>query len=155
MARSRLAQFDVLSDSYTDTLQTESKVLAYFDSPRISIFSTTASVAADGSSVLQLSVDLRKDNIQAVAFPGNALSAGVGFHVARGEMEAALEAIALGDPPQLLGTLVTFTVPVSTPRIFDAARAQGVPIVILTSADVAAVDRLPISADAKALSPKR
>ena len=104
MARSRLAEFDILSDSVTNSIEAASGVLAYLASPRITILSSTATVAQDGSSTLQFSLDLRDDDIQAIALPGNTVATTIAFNIARGFGESEIEAEALGTPPQLTGT---------------------------------------------------
>ena len=151
MARSRLAQFDIMSDSVTGTVETASGVLAYLDSPRITILSSNVSVAPDGSSTLEFSTDLLKDDIRAIASPGNAAAAIIAFNLNRGLSESDLEASALGTPPPLPGTTVTVSGATSAATIFEAALAQGISLVVVASGLLPSLDGLNLPADAKAL----
>ena len=76
--------YDLLSDQLTTPLANESLVKAYFDTPRITIVSSTLETAGSDSaptyqSGLTVAVDLRKDDLRSLVAPGQEASVAFGF----------------------------------------------------------------------------
>ncbi|QEH35411.1 Ubp3 associated protein Bre5 [Aquisphaera giovannonii] len=151
MQRSRLAEFEQDSDAYTQAMAAGMHVRAYLDSPKFIIASSDATVGADGTVRLDLGLDLLKDDIRVLAAPGNARAATIGFNYDRGIMESQVESDVLGDASAASTGTITVGVPLGTPAVFAAAKAQGIPLVSLTPDNPGALDSLNIPADPKAL----
>ncbi len=149
IARARLALFQAVSDEYAALFAGDSQVAAYFDSPRIDLYRTRAEVGADNSLSLFLSLDLRKNDIRALPFPGQNVAASVAFKMTRGFTDTSLETAVVGQAAQL-GTAQVSTA-LSAQTIFSAAQAQGTGFTVLTPANNGQLDALNISADAKVL----
>jgi large repetitive protein len=149
MELSRLAQFAVLSNTLTESMASGLGVKAYFDSPNITILSSQVSVTTDGSLELNLSLDLRKDTVRAIAFPGNSAAAVVGFTYDRSMTESEIEGEILASPPEASSTVIVTSV--STPVVLSDAQQQGIPLVTLAPGDIGALELLNISADSRAL----
>ena len=60
MGRSRLLEFASISDEFTAGMARSTKVVAYFDSPRISIFQTRAEFSPAGLLSFSFAIDLRR-----------------------------------------------------------------------------------------------
>jgi large repetitive protein len=123
-------------------------VKAYFDRPRLILISdkVKADLGAKTAALL-FAIDLRRDSIRAVPFPGQSTAASRAFNAIRGISESTAERDAFSsmlpsDGPQMQG--------VSAASIFEAASAQGIGFVAITSANLSALDALDISAEAKA-----
>lgn len=140
--------YAAVSDMVARQHAASSLVKAYFDSPRITIVSNhLAPGAAPDTLVTQHSIDLRKDDIRAIAYPGQGGAAALGFATARGFSDNIIEANAL---TVISGPDFNDGSPVNTIAVFEAAQAQGIEIAVLTSNDLAEVASLAISAEAKA-----
>ncbi len=151
MQRSRLAEFQQVSDTYTQAIAAAMHVRAYLDAPKFIIASSETSAAQDGSVRLELGLDLLKDDLRVLAAPGNAQAATIGFNYDRGIMESQVESDVLGDATAASTATITVGVPLGTPAIFAAAKAQGIPLVTLTPDNPGAVDNLNVPAGPKAL----
>ncbi len=150
MSRSRLDQFDITSDSYTQSMAQELLVKAYFDSPKIVVLSTRATLEKDGSVQLGVSIDLLKDSMRVIASAATAAGATIGFEFNRGLMENVIEAAAIGNPPG--GNASSpISAPLGTAAIFQAAVQQGISFVTLLPSNAQGLDAINIPADAKAL----
>ncbi|SIO57707.1 LVIVD repeat-containing protein [Singulisphaera sp. GP187] len=149
MARSRLAQFAVMSDTFTDQLGSSELVKAYFDSPRVVLFDSRAIPRADGTVSLRFSMDLLRDLLRAIAVPGQNAQANIGFQLVRGLSETFVETIAMGTPPPTATGAPL--IPVSAVSVFQSALAQNIPLVVLSGQNRGQLDALPFSAQAKLL----
>ncbi len=135
------------SDGRTELLANDALIRAYFDRPRVTMFSAEVPVDGDTAS-MRLEVDLRRDTIRALAAPGqNALTVPA-FQAARGISESVIEASIFPDDSTVPG--VEVTPPVSTSTVFTAAQQQRIPIIGLSAENAIALDALPIAAEAKA-----
>ena len=148
--------FAVSSDTQTGLLATESQLVAYFDTPRIIITSTHVDTGngTPGSATslkLDISMDLLKNDIETVVAPGQATVASYGFNVARGTDDSVLESQLVPTSAEGQTAGLQIEPGVSAVTIFNAAQAAGIPIVVLRPADLAAVQSLNISEDARAL----
>lgn len=139
LQESACARFLVESDRQAANFETLSDVVAYYDRPRITIFSDQLDQAEDK---LQFAVDLRRETMRVYAVPGQNTVAAQSFNMVMGFTNNALESAFL--PPMANG------VNLGTANIFAEARSQDVPITVITSANLASVSSLNISADAKA-----
>ena len=114
-------------------------VAAYYDSPRITIYSAQADPASDS---LDFAIDLRSETMTVIAAPGQNTVAAQAFNIERGLLDNARE-------DQFLPT-TTGMVNVGTSVLFQQAIAQGISIVPLLPQDIALVSSLDISANAQA-----
>jgi uncharacterized membrane protein/transglutaminase-like putative cysteine protease len=152
MARARLAEFDMVSDTLTAAVGAASGMLAYLDSPRITILSSQLSPGQGSAVNLEFSMDLLNDAIRAIAEPGNDTATTVAFGLNRGLGESAIEASVLGSPPQVPATsTIQLGATVSASTVFQAAVSQAVPLTVLAPNSQASLDVLTIPADAKTL----
>ena len=135
--RAALLNFLDLSAPVAANLAAISGVNAYFDSPRVTIASNVVNASGD-----TLALNLAHDDIQAIAFPGQNAGAPEAFQSMYGLMEGSLESQALPTGSGVTGTGVV--------DVFNAAAAQGIPIITLTTIDLSEVAKLSISADAMA-----
>jgi transglutaminase-like putative cysteine protease/uncharacterized membrane protein len=149
MARFRLAQFLTSSSFYSDLYAANMHVSAYFDSPRIAVFRSKLAPAADGSVGLDIAFDILKNNIRTVVAPGENAAEGIAFNMVRGPMDTGIETSVNSAPSDLQG--ISLTTGISAQTIFAAAQAQGISTTILLPSDIAILDTLNLSADAKAL----
>jgi transglutaminase-like putative cysteine protease/uncharacterized membrane protein len=126
-------------------------VKAYFDSPRVTIISSRVIPGQAGATATRaVAVDLRKDDIRAVAYPGQATRVTTVFQQQWGLLEGIAEQqVFTVLPPNPTGQHTT-TVPVGAAAVFLAAQQQGVPLVRIDATNLPALDGLAISAEAKA-----
>ncbi len=98
--------------------------------------------------MLTFEADLLADSVSVIAAPGQADSVLFSFRFLRGLLESEAESAVF---PQA-GTVGSIQVSqsVGAVGVLNAASAQGVPVVDLAPGDVAALDGLSLSADAKA-----
>jgi len=145
--RAKLAQFTENSDTLTQGLADTALVKAYFDRPRILIASNTLRFTDEGTPVLGFALDLLKDDLRAIPRPGQASQAAAAFLSSRGFHESYLESTILGEPVGIDG--IEVQTPVTTVQIFQAASAQEIEIVTLSADDLAQLENLQISTEAK------
>lgn len=105
--RSRIALYQSTSDTYTSTFGSEAVVKAYFDSPRITIIQSHAYTDASGNFNADFEIDLLKDNIRAIAAPGQNTAATVGFQMERGFADTNFEAAVLSNGVTVGGAVAT------------------------------------------------
>ena len=119
------------SDVLTGELAPSYGVVAYWDRPRVIVASQTVTLSADlQSATVTQAIDLLRDKIRVEASPRQASNASFNFNVFRGFSENAAEnAVAAQANPSGAAT--------STGQIFAAAQQQGIPLVLLTSTDIA------------------
>ncbi len=113
-------------------------VAAYPDQPQILI-----SAATDAASGTQLSLDLLRDQVRAIAAPGQSTRVVTDFLVSHGYTDSLLEAAAV--------PVVSGATTLSTAAIFQAAVSQGIGIIMIGPANLGILSTLNISDDAKAL----
>lgn len=127
--------FSIASDESLRRLSKGYRVKGYYDSPRI-ILSLSA---RDGNSVKSM-LDLRKNDLRAVPFPGQVANTGVFFEMMRGIIESSLEGKVVA--------AVTGQTAVSIGQIFDQLQ-NGNSLVTLTPASPQTVESLGLSDTAK------
>jgi uncharacterized membrane protein len=143
--------FLAASDGQTGLVASSSLVKEYTTRPRLTLMTNRLEPTPDGqSTVLVSSIDLRRDTLQAIAFPGQAATAAVAFNILYGLLESQLESEILAPsspPPGQSGAEFEY----SAAAIYNAAMAQGIPIALVTSQNLSVLDTLSISDNAKAL----
>ena len=102
------------SDFTTESLSSFYLTKAYFDSPRIIMVSQIK--FGDKSN---FGIDLRKNNIRSVLYPGQITVAKHSFMQARGVSEASIEGTVIEQ--------LTNQSAISVPKIFEAAKEQNIP----------------------------
>lgn len=138
--------FFALSEARTQRIAAQSLVTTYSDRPRIVMISQKLIETPDASLTNRLSIDLIRDSVRALAYPGQSISAVRAFQAVRGVSESFAEGDSLNDQLGLSGSEVQ----INTPVVFKAAIAQGIPLVTLTAANLGQLDGLDISDLAKA-----
>jgi Transglutaminase-like superfamily/LVIVD repeat len=140
--------FSLASQDVVDVISARSVVRAYFDSPRIVL--ATAAVAVSGQTTsLQMGMDLRKDDIRAIAFPGQSVNAMPLFQSIRGVDESALEdSTVSGLGLAANGTTASRTL--DAIDVFNAAKAANIGLLSLGPQNIGQLQATNLSADAKA-----
>lgn len=134
-----LANFAVCSDQETANLASGFSVAAYFDTPRVTAFSSQLSINDNQSSV-SYSLDLMHDTIGALATPGQDTQAARAFATARGMFDSFLEATVF--PPS------TGMQNLSAAMIVLQSMEEGIPLVALTESNLSILQSLNLPADA-------
>ena len=142
-SRARLAQIAAGMDQSTDQIAESALVRAYYASPRVEVLRASSSLDGKGAASILFSVDLLKDDIRAIAFPGQVPSVTVGFQMMRGISDTIVEAMAL-NPTSPQGPLVGAEGVVT---IFQASQSQGIAVQLITPADQSQVQFLGVSAE--------
>lgn len=141
------------SDGYTRLITDASGVIAYADRPRLILTSAIVTPSGDGTTGnLTTSVDLRRDDVRVVPYPGQNVDAVPAFNAARGMLDSLAETVAIppAGPPSASSGTSSATATVSSFTVAQAALAQGIPLVAIASANLLDLDALDISAEAKA-----
>lgn len=138
------------SDEYARFLADRHLVHAYHDTPRV-ILTSAITALRDGeqNASLQVALDLRRNLIRAVPFPGQNAGHTRFFNLFKGLMDNRLE---LSASERVLGSGNAFSSAASSLRIWREARQQGIEVVPLLNAwDIATrLESLDISSGAKA-----
>lgn len=141
--------FNEISEDLTRQLANTTLIKSYFSEPRITLVTQKAEVTSNEISSVSFGIDLRKDEIRSVPYPGQSLKAQFGFNVLRGLFEGALEDEIIS----LLGVSeeedASFITSVSTVAIVKAAFEQGIPINFFMRGDENTVNALNIPIEAK------
>ena len=112
------------SDASTQRLAGDMLVKAYFDRPRLILVSNRLKLSDDGKKAeTSFEIDLRRDHIRIVTFPGQAISTATAFAAVRGIAQNNVErnvaaALVPANQPAAQG--------VNTAAVFEAAVAQGI-----------------------------
>jgi len=134
------------SDIHTAQLAEGSLVKAYFDQPRLVVVANQLDLEAADEDALRLSIDLMRNQIRTIPYPGQNAAAGAAFNIARGLFENANEENALArastDPARVPASVGTF-------GVLEAAVAQGISLVAITDDTRWQLDALTISLEAK------
>jgi uncharacterized membrane protein len=142
---SRLAQrlmlfkFAAVSDYTADAYGQALLVKPYPDSPRIWTISWEEDVLTGAG---RLMMDLRRDDIRTLAYPGQTLVGLSAFNTARGMFEMSLES-------ELLEEVGTEPV-ISVANVFAAAESQSIPLAQILVTGLDYLETLAISDEAKA-----
>jgi hypothetical protein len=147
LGRIGTSSFALNSDTQNANVSQTAYVHSYFDAPRLLLFGTSISTNLNGQSTLSLALDLRSDDTQVVAPPGQAANATFNFRLTRGLLDTSLEDLVMA---QLTGSNANTVVPAGAATILEAASSQGINAISITSANASAVSTLNISANAQA-----
>jgi transglutaminase-like putative cysteine protease/uncharacterized membrane protein len=141
VARARLVNFAAMSDLQTANIEHGYSVAAYFDKPRITLFSTSLKIENDRSS-LQFGFDLVQDAMRALAQSGQNRAAPFSFAGARGIYDSILESQSV--------PVSTNGVNASSALIILQSMEAGIPLTSLGADDQAELQLLDLPLDAKA-----
>ena len=147
VARSRLSQIAATSDVTTEDFANSLLVKAYHDSPRIHVFQSHSQSDVVNGDTLKLVVDLLKNNIRAIVFPGQAVEASQGFLTNRGISDTIVESLALGAPVPDSPIIPAAGVA----DLFQAAQDQGLSFRLILPNDHGRIDLLDVPEFAKVL----
>ena len=137
--RMSLLKFAAVSDFTANAYGEAFQVKAYPDSPRIISVAWEEDVVTGTGT---LSMDLRRNELSVVPYPGQTLDGLRTFNTARGLFEMSLES-------QILDEIGIEPVR-SVAAILAAADAQAIPLAMVTVTELDQLDALPISSIAKA-----
>jgi uncharacterized membrane protein len=147
--RSRLASYLAASDEYSNLLASRTDVVAYVESPRISLIQSTAALDSSNTLTLSLDVDLLNDAIHVVAAPGQNLSAAIAFQVQRGFLDTGFETAIL-ETDASPGPNTEIYTSVSAETVFELAQEQSIPLQVLMPGDAGELNALSLPANADA-----
>ncbi len=136
---SQLAQFLVASGHEAANLSFLSSVVAYYDVPRITIYSEQYDSTNQG---INFAIDLNRETMRVIPGPGQSIVVSLVFSFGMGVFDNALEE---GFIPAPSGSEM-----IGTNSIFLQAMAQGIPFVVISTQNEAILSTLAISANAKA-----
>ncbi|MGA2706193.1 MAG: choice-of-anchor Q domain-containing protein [Isosphaeraceae bacterium] len=136
---SNLLQFLAGSGQEAANFATISSLAAYYDRPRIDIYSEQFDPTTD---TFQFAIDLLRETMDVIVVPGQSLASSQAFNFTMGTFDNTLEQSYL---PSQAGSINT-----GTTNIFAQAVAQGIPFVALSAQNLATLSSLAISANAKA-----
>ncbi len=140
-ARSALANFTLASDRETANLARGYSLAAYFNLPRLTMYSTSV-VTSSNLSILQFNFDLIRDTIRAIASEGQNVQATLGLAAVRGLFDSYLEAQMVPVPPG--------GVNLSSAYLIQQSIAQGIPLVTIGMSNLSVLQTLDLPADAVA-----
>lgn len=135
------------SDIYLRQMRDAHRTRAYYDSPRLTLFETRTT-GQDTNATVRFGLDLRRNVVQAVPYPGQNALTFFAFNLVKGRVDSILEHLTVQD---FLGSTNSVG-PASPIAVFEAAKAQNIPLAALAcEADIPGrLEGLPISAEAKA-----
>lgn len=150
LARTRIAGSAVFhySDLLTAPLSEGGVVRAYFDRPRVVITSSRLlpPPAGDATAGIGNAIDLRRDSIRVLPYPGQSSAIARAFRIARGIAETAAETqVASFQATGLPGEAPV----VSTQRVFAAAKAAGIGLLAIGAENQSLLESMPLSVEAK------
>ncbi len=151
VTRSQLAEYLTLSDTNTALFSQNMDVLAYFDSPRITIEHAQLIVGTDNSVSFTLAVDLDRDDIRAIAAPGQNKAMAISFNLVRGQMDTYIESVVTGALQNQQSGSFQASAAISAYGVMSAAQTQGVAFTLLAPGDQATLDSFGFSSAANAL----
>jgi len=130
--------FAAASDFGTPGLAAAAHVAAYYEMPRLII----ASIQKDkGDAHSRAVLDLALNRIRSVPYPGQTVEGAIPFNLTWGLMQGELE--------HALMSAWHGVAPTGVPAVFAQARTEEVPLVLLAHSNVAMLDALELSAQAR------
>jgi uncharacterized membrane protein len=137
--------FHTQSDQSTRESAAVSLVKAYFARPRLTIVGHSLEATEGGESRVKFAIDLRRDLVRTIAYPGQVDEVNRLFQRYRGVIQSFLESAMLyqAENPEVPAAL-------STAIVIDSAIRQGIPVVTIDQGNLLTLDTLEISAEAKA-----
>lgn len=142
------ALFSETSSELTQQFAAATVTRGYYSSPRIVLMSSRLVNSSAQGSTARFELDLRKNDMRGIAYPGQAAQAAREFQFGRGVLDSKVEEGVAGllSPPTG-GSLATYR---GAPAVFEAARAQKIEIFVIRAANVGVLNSLSHSADTKA-----
>ncbi len=135
-----LLQHAAAADFGTRRLGDAFLVRPYYDTPRVHLMAWETDPV---SGQQRVTLDLRRNAIRALPYPGQSLRGWQAFNAAYGLAAMSLES-------DLLQRLSPDAPVRSVANVLSAAQAQGIPLTFISPANLEALNALPISAEAKA-----
>jgi hypothetical protein len=150
--RALTATYAEASDNVTTHFATLWQVEAYLSSPRILVASSRVTNPGNGVTDVKTAFNLLRDDVNIVLPPGQTSTAATAYRIDRGIAEIDIEGKLLTQftASQTTPTNVLFDVAVGGLDIISAAISQGIGTALITSGNLAALNGLTLSADAKA-----
>ncbi len=137
--------FQGVSDTFNGNMAETMNVVAYFDTPRVTIVSArTVTDPTTHAQSFVTSLDLRLDQIRDIPYPGQNTAAGYSFQVGYGMNEGELEQHLFCALNPTNGVQS-----VSTSAVFTAAAQQDIPLTVIGPDNLATLSALDISAEGK------
>ena len=139
------------SDYYARIMRESHLIHAYYDSPRLTLCQSRLSMAeGESESTMELGLDLRRNHIRAVPYPGQNAIGGFLFNMRKGRWDSLLEHEIMDLILETSGQAARFST--SPTAVWLAAQDQGIPIVKLKgTGDIPGrLETLAISPEAKA-----
>jgi hypothetical protein len=149
VSRAQLAAFLALSDTTTALVGSRMGALAYFDSPRITILRARLEGGNNSPVDLSFAIDLNKDDIRAVAVPGQTKAMGLAFNMVRGQLDTSIEANVIASAQSQSQGNLGMSSNLSAQSLLAMALAQGVTFTLLSPTDLALLDGLALPPSAK------
>ncbi|HRQ38150.1 MAG TPA: PKD domain-containing protein [Chloroflexota bacterium] len=138
--RALLMQYAAAADFGTQRLGDSFLVRPYYDAPRLHLMAWETDTVTGQQRV---TLDLRRNQIRALAYPTQSVRGWQAFNTAYGLAAMTLES-------NLLQRLSPDEAVHSVANILSAAQAQGIPLALISPANLADLTDLTISAEAKA-----
>jgi probable HAF family extracellular repeat protein len=136
------------SDQVLPTIASAYVTKAYLASPRITVAS--AQISQNGSnSIFACGFDRTEDVVRSLPFPGQAVSAGVDFQFVWGLTESAVESQVMAQL-EATGAGATLQTRVTAADVFQAAKNQGIGLIVVNSASAQVLATSNYSANAQA-----
>ena len=137
------------SDYYTKMMRDSHLTLAYYDSPRLTLFEGRTMIEGE-NAVMRTGLDLRRNHIRAIPYPGQNAFNRITFNMVKGHVDSTIEHLVVQE--FLVEGIEGARVAISPVAVFKAAEEQGILFESLAGpADITTrLESLEISAEAKA-----
>jgi uncharacterized membrane protein len=147
LGNAQLASYQVAADHFASTTGANALVLGYHATPGLSLFKTSVDDVGGTTPTPVFRLDLVEDGLYAIAYPGQATNASIGYNEARGYLDSALESVVLSTDSDATGSGAIVT---SAFSILQAATSANIPFVTITNANLGVLSSLSIPDEAKA-----
>ncbi|HDM75845.1 MAG TPA: hypothetical protein ENG51_05165, partial [Deltaproteobacteria bacterium] len=118
------------SDYYTGVMSKRQLALAYYDSPRLTLVMTRVKFTANADeTTLSLALDLRRNSIHVIPYPGQNEKMPFLFNMRKGMLDSRIEFMLV--KKLLSSTTEVRRMAPSAMTVLEAARNQGIPIKVL------------------------
>ena len=137
------------SDYYTKMMRDSHLTLAYYDSPRLTLFECRTIIEGE-NAVMRTGLDLRRNHVRAIPYPGQNAFNRITFNMVKGHVDSTIEHLVVQE--FLVEGIEGAQVAISSVAVFKAAEEQGILFESLASpADITTrLESMEISAEAKA-----
>ncbi len=140
-ARAELAQLAAASDHLSGNLGALTETTVYYDRPRLTLLTT--GVTGDSSDAkLSVAIDLVREHMQAIVWPGQNPSAAIDFAASHGFVDSILEGQAFPTTQSSVNS--------SAAGVFLQSIQEGIPLVTVSSDNIGLFQNLDLPTEAKA-----